>query len=336
MSTSLWLEDKYVNLLSAQLERFSKKDAYTYSFRCPLCGDSAKNKYKTRGYIYKKDDHLNFTCHNCGRGMSAMNFIKELDQRLYDEMRLESIKESGRTPTKRTSTQKKAERPAGERNPLSGLVPLSHFSEDHPIRKYIQARKIPSGQRDRFLYANRFMEWVNTVIPGKFSADQLRRDEPRLVIPFSDAQGNVFAVTGRSFKKDSIKYITIKFDDEIDKIYGLDRIDPSKRVYVFEGPIDSMFIENSIAMAGSSGKLPPFKDSVVILDNEPRNREIVRLNDKLIDSGRRVCIWPKTFKYKDVNDAIMDGMEASEIKSIIDENSFSGLTARIRFNEWKR
>ena len=88
-----FIDSKYIGLISVRLQKFSKKKEGLYTFRCPYCGDSQKNKNKTRGYIYKhKNDH-NFKCHNCGASKSFTNFLKDQDVVLYDQYVMERYKE---------------------------------------------------------------------------------------------------------------------------------------------------------------------------------------------------------------------------------------------------
>lgn len=337
MVGSLWLEVKYLNLISHRLPGFKKKEEYLYTCRCPICGDSKASRFKARGYIYQVAGKLRFMCHNCRDSRTISSFIKEIDPETYREYRLELLKENGRSiPAHRNAPVVTIhDKPLVSNNdPLKSLKRITQFSKDHPVSKYVAARRIPPAFVDRLYYATRFMEWINLVSPGKFDDRQLKMDEPRLVIPFIDTDGKVFAATGRSFKKNSIKYLTVKFDDQA-KVYGLDRIDPSKRVYIVEGPIDSFFIDNSIAFAGSSGTIPEFDDSVIVLDNEPRNAEIVRLNEKFISQGRKVCIWPSSISQKDLNELVIDGYTQDQIKSLIDTNTSYGLAARMKLNDWK-
>ena len=337
MAIPIWLEAKYVNLISSRLQRFRKVGDYTYTFRCPFCGDSAKNQYKTRGYIYHRAGHLSFKCHNCGRPNSIMGFIKELDPFLYNEFRLELLNENKNNSKNRYKEKEKVliKSEPKNKNIFGKIKCVLEFPETHPARKYLDKRLIPREMQSEMYFVTRFMEWINTIIPDKFLEEQLKMDEPRLVMPFYSVDKNIFAVTGRSFKVNSIKYITIKFDENHNKIFGLDKIDKDKRVYIVEGPIDSLFIDNSIAFAGSSGYIPEFKDSVIILDNEPRNKEIVKLVEKFISQGRNVFIWPNYIKEKDINDCVIAGMSKEQIKEIIDTNTFNGLKAKLKFAEWR-
>jgi hypothetical protein len=341
MSSLQWLEEKHLSLVSYKLGQFKKRGPALYNFRCPYCGDSSKNKFKARGYVYAKSGALWFSCHNCGKGRSFSNFLKDLDENAYSSYRFEIFKELGSQTSRPDATKQIDEVVAPiivENDPfdkLKSLKSIDKFDPNFVVRKYLDDRKVPEKKYSELYYTTRFMEWINTVLPEKFTASQLKVDEPRLVIPFFDTEGKLFAVTGRSFKKDpAIKYMTVKFDD-VDKIYGMDSVDFSKRVYIVEGPIDSWFLENSIAFAGSSGAVPKFEDSVIVLDNEPRNREIVRLNEKFVEDGRTICIWPDGIKYKDINEMVVAGASPKEIQTIIDKNSYSGMAAKLRLSEWK-
>ena len=155
------------------------------------------------------------------------------------------------------------------------------------------------------------------------------------MIPFRNEKGEVFAYQGRSFGKEQPKYITIRLDDDTTKIFGLDRIDDSRQVYAVEGPLDSLFLDNCIAVGGADlAKLE--NDTVIIFDNEPRNREICKQMDSCIGFDKKIVIWPDSMKHKDINDMIMAGYVKEQIQEIIDDNIFSGASAKLRFSEWKK
>ena len=119
------------------------------------------------------------------------------------------------------------------------------------------------------------------------------------------------------------------------KIYGLDQIDKQKSVFVTEGPYDSTFIPNSIAMCGADADVGRWGiiNPIWIYDNEPRNREILNRISKTIDSGDPVVIWPSDISDKDVNDMVMAGLD---VLSVIESNVYSGLEAKLKFNSWKK
>jgi|TARA_B110000977_G_scaffold200277_1_gene290172 hypothetical protein len=215
---------------------------------------------------------------------------------------------------------------------LKNLKPISDLSKDHPARKIIEKRLIPPKSLCDLYLCQSFFKFTNTLIPNKFPS--LDGDHPRLLIPFRDEKGEVFAYQGRSFGKENPKYLTIKLEER-DKIFGLDRVDKSKHVYIVEGPFDSLFLDNCIAAAGAD--IPSLDcDFTVIFDNEPRNRELLKQIEKQIEKGNKVALWPDSMKHKDINDMVMAGYTKKQIQEIIDDNTFSGVSAQLRFSEWKK
>lgn len=337
-----WIDQKYIGLISNRVERFKRVNSTTYNLRCPLCGDSKTNKFKTRGYIVEKPVvGTLYYCHNCHESISLLNFLKRIDSTLAEEYKRDKFieknaenpepKEEKRDISKVTvPTFMKAD------SPLKKLKKISQLDPEHYVKKYVQKRMIPSSLHYKLFYAPKFKGWVNSIIPEKFNAEN---DEPRLIIPFLDKDGNMFGFQGRGFKKDGIRYITIMIDDSKPKVFGLDTIDERGKILVVEGPIDSMFLPNCIAMAGSSVDLEVIfpnksKDEiVVVMDNEPRNKQIVDRIDKYIEQGYSVCIWPEDIVEKDVNDMILAGLDP---EWIIMQNIKRGLTAKAALTQWKK
>ena len=123
--------------------------------------------------------------------------------------------------------------------------------------------------------------------------------------------------------------------DDAPKIYGLDKVDCQKPIFVIEGPFDATLVENSVAMCGSDLDLRSFgwSDYIYVYDNEPRNREIVNRIAKTIDRGDKVVIWPTSIVEKDINDMVLGGQN---IMDMLKSNTYSGLKAKIKFNNWKK
>ena len=132
-----------------------------------------------------------------------------------------------------------------------------------------------------------------------------------------------------------MRYITIMLDENKPKIYGLDRINKTKTVYIVEGPFDSTFLDNSVAMAGSDvdPRTYNWSDYIWVYDNEPRNREIVNRISKSIHRGDKVVIWPSNILQKDINDMILTG---HNVQSLVELNSYQGLEAQVKLTEWKK
>ena len=328
-----YIDTKYLNIISSQLQMFKKKGDNLWNFRCPYCGDSQKSRMKARGFVFRKKNDLFFKCHNCGIGASLGNLLKTLDSRTYKDYIMERYKK-GVTTHSSPQPEFNFNVPVfRKKSILKGLQSIGDLPATHPAHVIIKKRLIPTRSLSDLYLCELFFKFTNSIIPNKFPS--LGGDHPRLLIPFRDEQGEVFAYQGRAFGKEQPKYITIKLDDTKDKIFGLDRVDKSKPIYVVEGPLDSLFLDNCIAVAGADFSSIE-GDLTVIYDNEPRNKEINKQIEKTIDQGKSVCLWPDNMKWKDINDMIIAGYSKEQIQDIITNNTFSGASARLRFAEWRK
>lgn len=327
-----YIEDKYVGLISVRLDKFVKKSK-TYNFRCLYCGDSTKYKNKARGYLYKINDTYNFKCHNCGKSCSFTTFLKDVDSDIYDQYIFEKFKNGRKKDLELIPTVKKS-KPVFTKKYFD-LPTIQSLNKEHFARYYLESRKIPEEKLKKLYFCEKFKEWTNT---QKETFTNVKSDEPRIIIPLV-YQETIFGFQGRSLNKNSkAKYITIILNDNVPKIYGLDDINWSKNVYILEGPIDSMFIPNSIAMVGADvnvSVIPNHQqtDFIFVYDNERRNKEIISRMEKTISEGHSIVIWPQDLKYKDVNDMIMNDLNPV---GIIQNNTFRGLEARAKLIGWKR
>ena len=325
-----FVDSKYVNLISSRLEKFKRVKANLYNFRCPVCGDSSKNKTKTRGYLYPIKNNTNFKCHNCGSSMSLNNFLKYLDPILHKQYVMEKFQEghSGKNfPTPNPDFNEfKCKKPVFK-SKRKLLLPKA--SEDKNAKEYLVKRKLDP---EKFYYTATFKKWSNTLTKA-FSSTSY--DDARIVIPLYTADGDLFGFQGRSLGTSKVKYITIMLNDEHPKVYGMDTIDINKTVYVVEGPFDSTFINNGIAMCGADVDLDTLqiKDLVYVYDNEPRNKEICARIKKAIEQGKKVVIFPSRIMEKDINDMVLAGYD---VNSMLESNTYQSLTANIKYNEWKR
>jgi DNA primase (bacterial type) len=264
-------------------------------------------------------------------GTTLGKLIEHVDSKTYKDYIMERYKKGVKSnnPEPEFTFNEPVFRPKGI---LKNLKSLSDLPTDHPARKIVQDRKIPVEFMSELYLCESFYKFTNKLIPNKFPS--LDGDHPRLLIPFRDEKGEVFAYQGRAFGKEQPKYLTIKLEER-DKIFGLDRVDKSKHVYVVEGPLDSMFIENCIAVAGAD--VPSMDcDYTIIFDNEPRNSALLKQMEKEIDRGSRVVVWPDNMKHKDINDMIIAEYSKEDIQQIITNNTFSGISAKLRFAEWRR
>ena len=319
------IDSKYIGLVSSRLQKFKRVKADLFNFRCPICGDSQKHKNKARGYFYQVKTNTNYKCHNCGASMSFNNFLKQIDSTLHKQYTMEKFKE-GFTGRNFVVDEPKLEftKPVFRKK-----IDLPRASEVPIAKNYLEKRNLDASQ---FYFAAKFKEWTNT---QKHTFDTIGRDESRIIIPMYDTDKNLIGFQGRSLGPNSVKYITVMLQDEAPKLFGLDKIDDTKPIYITEGPFDSTFLENSVAMCGSDLDIGSFGWSsyIWVFDNEPRNREIIERINKTIDRGDQIVIWPSNIHEKDINDMILSG---HNVKSIVESNTYSSLQAKIKFNIWKK
>ena len=320
------IDSKYIGLVSSRLQKFKRVKADLFNFRCPICGDSKKHKNKARGYLYQVKTNTNFKCHNCGASLSFNNFLKQIDTSLHKQYVMEKFKEGfagGRNfvveepkfEFKKPVFKKKLDLPRADEVPIA--------------KEYLEKRKLDPS---KFYFAYKFKEWANT---QKQTFDTIGRDESRIIIPLHDTEKNLIGFQGRSLGPNSVKYITVMINEDAPKIYGLDQINNEKPIFIIEGPFDATLVQNAVAMCGSDLDIRSFgwSDYIYVYDNEPRNREIVNRIAKTIDRGDKVVIWPTSVEEKDINDMVLGGQN---IMGVLESNTYSGLQAKVKFNNWKK
>jgi transcription elongation factor Elf1 len=319
-----FVDVKYINLISPRLQKFKRVKNNLYNFRCPICGDSQKNKNKARGYLYQVKSNTNFKCHNCGLNISFNNFLKQIDINTHKQYTFEKFKEG--TTGKNFVVDEpefKFETPK-----FKPKLDLPRASENLDARTYLEKRKLNPY---KFYYTNQFKSWTNSL---KDVFDDTTKDEPRIIIPLF-YQDTLVGFQGRALGPSKVKYITVMLNDDAPKIYGLDEVQKDKTVYITEGPFDSTFIRNACAMCGADADISNWgiSNPVWIYDNEPRNTEITARISRTIDKGDKVVIWPTTIKEKDINDMVLSGLD---VQSVIELNTYSGLEAKLKFTTWKK
>ena len=336
----LSIDARYANLLSTRLRNFSKKNDYLWNFSCPVCGDSSKNPRKARGFIYKLKTSLLVKCHRCGYSSNLGKLIKFVDSNLYDQYVIERYKEGA---TKYNSDNDIAS-VIFESTPipqvdfiLKDLLRIDTMPESHPAVKYVINRKIPKDKWNLLYFCSKFKKWTNEHV---YKFHNFKEDHPRLIIPYFDEFGKVFAYAGRAFGNEQPKYYTIKLDTTKEKIYGLERVDYNKKIYLCEGPIDSLFLPNSLAVSGSSFNIDSIRKirsiATIVMDNEPRSLEITKQLYSYIKLGYNVVMYPDTVVEKDINDMIKNGKTTTQIIELINTNAYFGMEALLKFSQWKK
>ena len=341
----LELDWKYVTLVSSNLQGFTKKTENVYNFRCPICGDSKKHLQKKRAFFYVSKDETRFHCHNCGKALSLKEFLKIINLDLYNKYNFDNF--SGKLSSFKTpqniNTIPDIDK-AKNFKLLKTLPKISDLPNNHIAKIYLTQRRIPEKYFFNTFYVDEFKKFTNSLIPNKF--ENLMFDEPRVLFPLTNSKNEIIGYQGRSLNKNidsRYRYITIMLNNDCPKLYGLDRIDVNKFIYVTEGPIDSMMLDNCIASCGGAivseiKKLDiPKEKFVIIYDNERHNEEINKLIKRTIEKEYKIFVWPLSMEYKDLNELYCNSsLSLYQIKKLVDENTYVGLKARMKFYEWEK
>jgi predicted RNA-binding Zn-ribbon protein involved in translation (DUF1610 family) len=323
---------QYLGLVSHQLEKFKSQGDNVFNFRCPLCGDSAKSKKKARGYIFPHKTDLFYKCHNCGYSSPFAELLKTINSELFKRYALEKF--YNKQVKKEKEIVYNYESPVfDKKDNFISAISINKLNNDHEAKRYLKNRRIPY---DYFYYTENFSEFTKEV-KGKVSAFT----DPRIIIPFLSSDGNLMGYQGRSLSSRGQRYVTEKLHADAPKIFGLDRVNIEETIYITEGPFDSLFVPNGIAMAGSDSnrwiKKFPKERIVMVLDNENRNKVIVKKYDKFISEGYKIFIWPEYIGEKDLNDlALRDLYDHTKILETINSNTFYGIGAAVKLSQWRK
>lgn len=334
---SYFIDTKYLNIIGHRLPLFKKKKTDLWNCRCIICGDSKTNKRKARGYFYRQKNDLYYKCHNCLASQHFGTFLKNLDPHTYQQYVFERYAKGENGPKAHTDAEDfmKFDEPVFKQKSVLEQVAqrLDTLEEDNEAVKYCVSRNIPVDKYSQLYY----IPSVKDIVKIAPEYEMIRTEEPRLLLPFYDESGELTGVTMRGLRGESLRYIMIKLKEDAPLIFGMNDVNTEENINIVEGPIDSLFLSNSIACAGTGfSKIETLglpKDRVtIVFDNQSRNSEVVRLVEKYIKMGYKVCIWPCDIREKDINDMVQAGRK---VEQIIKEHTYQGLMAQIKFTEWR-
>ena len=336
----LHLDLKYIMMISHRFDRFKRKDDYLFNFRCPICGDSSKKKNKARGYIYRKKNDMFYKCHNCDAGKTFGGLLKITDPLLHKQYILERYSEGVAAPRANKDPEFEFKTPefgAPDRLIDKLMDRVDTLDATHIAVEYCTQRQIPKEQWHRLYHIENIKDICQ--LNPKYK-DRIKSDESRLAIPFFNEEGILTAVTLRSYGTSPLRYILVKINEDSPTVFGLDCISKTKPVKIVEGPLDSLFLDNCIACAGTSfNKIETLdlpEDSIIIVDNQPKNKEVCNIINRYIKAGRRVVIWPDNILEKDINEMVLAGVQPVNMEDIISNNVFQNLEAELKFINWRK
>lgn len=331
------VDQKFIGLISSRLNLFTRKGKF-WTFRCPFCGDSKKNKRLCRAYFFEYKGAILFKCHNCSLSFGLSSFLAELDPQLAKSYHFETFQERGGPRHSYLQEAFHISVVATALPPLP-LKRISDLSTDHPARVYVRNRKFPLTSYSYVYYTDNMRE-LESLAPDRYN-NVVPRDA-RVVLPYYH-ENKLVGLTGRAIDpKTQKRYIQMKFVDDVPLVFGLQNLQSDKHTYIVEGPIDSLFLPNAIACGGIDcqkiidANYVERERTTIIFDNQPRNKEVVRRMSSMVDKRWAVVVWPYRWAYKDVNEAVMSGISPEIVKNIIDEHTHYGLALEMAIKAWRR
>lgn len=357
------LESTYLSKVSHRLRNFRwNVSGSLANFSCPICGDSKHDKTKARGYILENHDKTVFYCHNCAHSSLFGNFLEYVNPSVAKEYKLESFRQrsqNSRTPKSFGELAKASKTEGGFENTPTptpapkdaivklppdvvefeqALVPILDLPNNHLARVYLRGRFVDEEKFGEDLFFLPETQMIKR-IPKYDQSFSSYDTTPRVVIALTDQQGIRCGYVARSLDPTAKKrYVSLSVTDG-PIIYGLNHIDPNRRVYALEGVFDAFLLPNSLASLSSNFKdiqALGLKDLVIIRDNEPRATQIHKLWEHDLKNGFRLFCWPKYIRGKDLQEVVANKeIPRDKIQALIDSHIISGTRGLIQFKSWK-
>ena len=328
----------YENIYKISYNKYNK----SYNGCCPICKEGNSWGKKKRFY-YIPDKELAY-CHNCGYSKKALTFITEVTNKSLHEI-INEVKEFDIEilPIEEPKEVKKVidkSLPEDCIN-LSDISQIEYYKDNAVVKTALQLirdRKLDKGiNKPKTFYIS-----LKDVV-----------HKNRLILPFYDENDDIIFYQSRGLTKKDLferpKYLS-KVGAER-SLYGMQNINSNlDNVFIFEGPIDSYFVENGLATCGITERSDKMFTSlqkeqinklnlyekIYVLDNQYCDKAALNKSIILVDNNEKVFIWPKELKrFKDFNDICVAGNKDKIRPEFILKNTHSGLKAKLLLTEIK-
>lgn len=295
---------------------FRKFDG-TYNASCPVCREGKSWLKKKRLFYYPSTN--TFYCFNCSKSWNAINWIQDSSGLTRQEIELEAYNGDHSLDVSRQITNFKAPRKEKPTLPydsinLFNINQITHYTNNDQVKtalNYIKSRRLDTAINKCSSYYISLTDFFH---------------KNRLCIPYIDRRGKILFYQTRALDNSEPRYLNkIGYDKTC---FGLDKIDPNlDYIFIFEGPVDAMFVKNGISLAGltmtnlQQNQLAefPFHEKIWVLDNPSKDEAAKQKIFDLISAKEKVFRWPSNCSYKDFNEwAVKEGKDEIPFNYIID------------------
>jgi hypothetical protein len=321
---------------------FYNKGQKVYQGSCPICHEGKSWLKKRRCYYIVKKNVI--CCHNCGWYSSPYQWIAKVCNLSYGDIKREL--EDFETPTINYENSGKQSVTVQTIQPSLPEDSIN-ITDDNQLEYFKQNTVIKTALQ--VLKTRKLSQAINK--PKHFFVSLSDRTHlNRLIIPFYDLDNKIIFYQTRSMLEDDPrpKYLS-KIGAE-KSLYGVSNIDVDlPYLFLTEGPIDSMFIQNGIGIAGINSNSDtnftslqeqqlkgfPFHDKVWVLDNQFIDKTSKEKTKKLLENNENVFLWPESLKnYKDVNEVcVAENKNCFDYEFII-KNTFTGLKGKLLLKDY--
>lgn len=311
--------EEFINFLD--FKKLTKVNDNKYICSCPICKEGT-HKNRKRFSIFKGyDENWIVRCLNCGYSKSFLNYLREFHHDQYERY-LFHYRTENREEEKKIDLGH-FRNDIDFRSILDYYPALDRIDEMHPAVQYLKNRMMPVKVFKNFRYCDSFENLctlIDRFFPSTIDFKFAGLNFPCIMIPINDMDGRLSYIQVRNLiasgKSRDMRYMTIKLNKMARKIWNLDSIDTNSDIFVFEGVLDAVYLDNSIAMLGSAvTDLPSYinrENLIFVVDNEYHTPEMQKICNDIIDAGCRLVIWSIDNRCKDLNDMIIKGMTTME------------------------
>ncbi len=279
-----------------------KKFDNTYIAGCPICKEGKSWGYKKRLYYYP---HTNsFYCFNCSRSWNALNWICDAcgvsPDEIYSEIKTDNFS---------LDVSKKIDFSVEKKNREIPILPYDSINLFDSIQKQFYNEKSNFFKKAyRYIEDRRLDNAINRPSSLYLSLTDFHHKN-RLCIPFQNRDKKIIFYQTRTLDNTLPKYLGKVGSEK--SLFGIDRVDTDlEYIFIFEGPIDSMFVKNGVAAAGltlnnlQKKQLTefPFHKKIWVLDNPRLDKTSKTKTQELLQRGESVFMWLNDMNYKDFND----------------------------------